>query len=233
MRVQNPNGKIRAFSGTERRSGVRKAEEVDQIQESLLRSKVSQAAKTVRFSHGDRTLSPASTIPLSPAKSARKAKSETSAASQAGEAEHGQQDLHTAGGQQQAGGKKEASARKQKQHGSGAAFPIRKDTLAKHKEVAAVLQGEKLTSLQKQLSKGMEELEKRGGDGTDCPHDSQGLLTSISTTASNLVGLQEKVATCNAGNIEIYEKQIETIENCVNEIATKVGRAFGCNLLQG
>ena len=85
----------------------------------------------------------------------------------------------------------------EKQYGMGAAFPIRKDALIKEVQDAVnMIPASRVGNYAAMLQKPTQELARRQGDESDCPHDSTALqdeITELTATGDTLVEKAKKL----------------------------------------
>ena len=113
---------------------------------------------------------------------------------------------------------------KKKEHGDGADFAVRKDTLRdKVTETQAKLQSERPSSLLKKLQKTSAGLKSRQGDASDCPHRTPDLIQAVRTQAEKVAQLLQRVQTVKVDTqIAALEAEAEQCENDRVDLEKKV-----------
>ena len=105
----------------------------------------------------------------------------------------------------------------------GAAFPIRKDALIKQvQDAVAMVSASRVGSYTAMLQKSTQELARRHGDESDCPHDSTTLQDEIAELVAAGDAMMERAKKCKEATIDIMEEDTQKYEAKINALGDKV-----------
>ena len=236
VRVQSLDGKVRQFKGREEREGVISQVEIDEHQESLLRSQMSKKSVQLnihrRRTPGDagRSPSPAAKRPQPKPNLQRLASGvfpedneiQRHGASSDTLSRAGSRDGLDGGGSQ--AGDPRPSPKKKREHGEGAAFPMRKDKLKQSIQDSWLqVAGDRPSSLKKSLAKAFDSLRERDGlNEKDLPHEPANLETSLDTLAKKCVDLKQRTQACTPVNIDQLVPEVDALAIEVADSSVKV-----------
>ena len=105
----------------------------------------------------------------------------------------------------------------------GAAFPIRKDALIKQvQDAVAMVSASRVGSYTAMLQKSTQELARRHGDESDCPHDSTTLQDEIAELVAAGDAMMERAKKRKEATIDIMEEDTQKYEAKINALGDKV-----------